>query len=59
MTDGLHIPIQNRIMKPLGIALSGVRGDWGGDYGGNLINVQCEALQNCHNESLLYSKYIL
>jgi hypothetical protein len=48
-------------MKPLAIALSGsVRGSWGeGDDGGNLANVQCKAIQNCHNESPLYNEYML
>jgi hypothetical protein len=26
---------------------------------GNLTNVQCKAIQNCHNESSLYNEYIL
>jgi hypothetical protein len=28
-------------------------------WGGNLINVQCKTIQNCHNESSLYNEYIL
>jgi hypothetical protein len=56
MVDGLHKHIQNRMKKPLAIALSGVekclRGCvWGGDGGKELTNVQCKALQNCHNLS--------
>jgi hypothetical protein len=40
MTDGLHMHIQNRKMKLLAIALSGV-GKWsGGDGRGDLTNVQ-------------------
>jgi hypothetical protein len=31
----------------------------GGDEGGNLTNVQCQAIQNCHNESSLYNEYLL
>jgi hypothetical protein len=53
-------------MKLHAIALSGAgRGlQWGGgrggeDSGGNLTNVQCKAIQNCHNESPLYNEYIL
>jgi hypothetical protein len=43
MVDGLHIHIQNRMMKPLATALSGVgRESKGGDCGGNLTNVQCK-----------------
>jgi hypothetical protein len=30
-----------------------------GDDEGNLTNVQYKAIQNCHNESPLYNKYIL
>jgi hypothetical protein len=30
-----------------------------GDGGGVLTNVQCKAIQNCHNESPLYNEYIL
>jgi hypothetical protein len=55
MLDGFHIHTQNRRMKPLAIALSGAgRGLWGGlggDGGGDLTNVQCKPIQNCHNES--------
>jgi hypothetical protein len=40
MVDGLHIFIQNRIKKPLAIALSGAgRGLRGRDDGGDLTNV--------------------
>jgi hypothetical protein len=35
----------------------GVDGE--GDSGGYLINVQCKAIQNCHNESLLYNECML
>jgi hypothetical protein len=31
----------------------------GGDGGDNLTNVQCKAIQKCHNESPLYNEYIL
>jgi hypothetical protein len=47
-------------MKPLAIALSGVGRELReGKCGGNLTNVQCKAIQNCHNESPLYNEYIL
>jgi hypothetical protein len=37
----------------------GVCKEWG-DSGGNLTNVQCKAIQNCHNESTTpYNEYIL
>jgi hypothetical protein len=42
MVAGLHIHIQNRMMKPLVIVLSGA----GGDGGGELTNVQCKAIEN-------------
>jgi hypothetical protein len=59
MVDGLHMHIQHITMKPLAIALSGVgRGLRGRFYGGELTNVQYNTW-NCHNESLLYNKYIL
>jgi hypothetical protein len=45
-------------MKPLAIALGGVRrGVQGKDGGSNLTNEQYKAIQNCHNESPLYNKY--
>jgi hypothetical protein len=31
----------------------------GADGGGDLTNVQCKPIQNCHNESSLYNEYIL
>jgi hypothetical protein len=44
-------------MEPLAIALSRTgRGLEWGDGGGDLIS---KAIQNCHNESPLFSKYIL
>jgi hypothetical protein len=57
MIDGLHTNIQNRTMKPLAIDLSKV--GWGQEGEGNLINVQCKAIQNCHNEYPLINEYIL
>jgi hypothetical protein len=60
VVDGLHTHMQNRMMKPRVIALNGVeRGVKGGRWWDDLINVQCKPIQNCHNESLLYSEYIL
>jgi hypothetical protein len=51
MVDGLHIPIRDRLKKPLAIALSGVgRGLRGRDDGGNVNNVQYKSNQNCHYE---------
>jgi hypothetical protein len=51
MVDGLHIPIWNRIKKPL-IALSGVeRGLRGRDEGSNVTYVQYKYNWNCHYES--------
>jgi hypothetical protein len=48
------------MIKPLGIALHEVeKGLSMGNGGGDLTNVQCKAIQNCHNESLLYNEYIL
>jgi hypothetical protein len=49
-------------VKPLAIALCGV--GRGGpreerDCGGDLTNIQCEPIWNCHNESSLHNKYIL
>jgi hypothetical protein len=47
-------------MKSLTIALSGAEMGVGGvDSRGNLSNIQCKAIQNCHNESFLYNEYIL
>jgi hypothetical protein len=43
MVDGLHIHIQNRMMKPLATAVK-----WGGKGGYNLTNVQYKAHWNCH-----------
>jgi hypothetical protein len=52
MVDSFYIHTQNRMMKPLAIALSGLgRGSRGEDSGGYLTNVQCKAIWNCHNES--------
>jgi hypothetical protein len=52
MADGLHIPIWNRTMKPLAIALSGVgSGLRGRDDEGSVTNVQYKSNQNCHYES--------
>jgi hypothetical protein len=31
----------------------------GGDYGGDLINVLCKPIWNCHSDSSLYYEYIL
>jgi hypothetical protein len=46
-------------MKPLAIALSGIgRGFWEGEMVGNLTNVQCKVIWNCHHVSSLYNKYI-
>jgi hypothetical protein len=60
MVDGLHIPIQNRIIKPLAIALSGARECWLGRYDRhNVTNVQHKSNQNCHYEFPLYNEYIL
>jgi hypothetical protein len=59
--DGLHIPIWNRIKKPLAIALSKVaRGLRGNDDRDNVNNVQCKSNWNCHYEFRPpYSEYIL
>jgi hypothetical protein len=47
-------------MKPLAIAFSRVdRGLKWGDGGGDLTNVQCETIQNYHNECPLYHEYTL
>jgi hypothetical protein len=61
MVDGFHMIIWNRTMKPVAIALSGLRGAWGveRDGGGDVINVQYKPVWNCHTESPLYNKYIL
>jgi hypothetical protein len=49
--DGLHIPIWNRAMKLLAIALSGVsRSLRGRDDEGNVTNVQYKTNWNCHYE---------
>jgi hypothetical protein len=42
------------MIKPLVIVLN-----WGEDGGGNLTNVQYDAIWNCHNEFPLYNEYIL
>jgi hypothetical protein len=56
MLDGLHIHIQNRIMKPLAIALS-VAGE---RVTGERWWVQSnQAIENWHNESPMYSEYTL
>jgi hypothetical protein len=53
MVDRFHIPIWNRIKKPLAIALSGVeKGLRERDDGGNVNNVQYKSNQNCHYKSL-------
>jgi hypothetical protein len=53
MVDGLYIPIWNRTIKPLAIALSvcGGRGLRGRDDGGNVNNVQYKSTLNFHYES--------
>jgi hypothetical protein len=52
----IHMYQIERMMKSLAIALSGVgRGSRRGDRGGDLINVQYKTIQNCHNESSLYT----
>jgi hypothetical protein len=40
-------------MEPFAVASRGEGG------GGDLTNVQCKPLHNCHNESPLYNEYIL
>jgi hypothetical protein len=40
-------------------ALSGEARRLGVDGWGNLTNVQCKAIQNCHKESPLYNEYML
>jgi hypothetical protein len=35
------------------------RGSKGEDGGGDLTNVQCKAIQNCHNKSPWYNEYML
>jgi hypothetical protein len=50
--DGLHILLRNRTVEPLALSRIG-RGQRGRDGVGNLTNVQCKPIQNCHNESLL------
>jgi hypothetical protein len=50
----------HEIKKSLAIAVSGAgKGLRGRDGGGNLTNVQCKPIWNCHNESPLYNEYIL
>jgi hypothetical protein len=34
-------------------------GGWGGAGGGNLSNVHCKDIWNCHNVSLPYNEYML
>jgi hypothetical protein len=58
MVNGLYILRWNKTMKPLAIALSGQEGVEGKDCGGDLTNIQCKPIWNCHNESSLYNKYI-
>jgi hypothetical protein len=54
MVDGLHMHIRNRTMKPPAVVLSRAgRGlQKGRDGGGDLTNVHCKAIQNCHNKLL-------
>jgi hypothetical protein len=60
MVDRFHIPIWNRIKKPLAIALSGEgRGLGGRDDGSNVNNVQYKSKQNGHYESPFCNEYIL
>jgi hypothetical protein len=49
VVDGLHIHIQNRTMNLLAIALSGA----GREFGGDLTDIQCKAIQNCHDKYIL------
>jgi hypothetical protein len=58
MVDGAPIHIRNRMMKPLAITVSRAVRGWGRDGGSDLTNVQCKAIWNCHNESLVYNEYI-
>jgi hypothetical protein len=59
MVDGLYIHTQNRTMKPLAIALSGVRrGLRGRDGGDNLTNVEYKSIGNYQNEFALYNEYM-
>jgi hypothetical protein len=55
MVDGIHIPIQNNMMKLLSVVLTGVGrglpGVGGGGGGSDLTNVQCKAIWNCQTES--------
>jgi hypothetical protein len=47
-------------MKLLAIALSGAKRELEEEMlGGDLSKIQCKAIQNCHNESSKYRKYIL
>jgi hypothetical protein len=49
-------------MKPLAISLSGTGRGWQkwGDRGGDLTNVQCKAIQNCHKTyPTPYNEYML
>jgi hypothetical protein len=47
------------MMKPLAVALSGVGEGLEGSGGGNLTNIQCQAIRSCHNESSLSHEYVL
>jgi hypothetical protein len=46
------------MMKPLAIALNGVRRGAGGGEG-NLTSIQCKPIWNCYNECPLYNEYTL
>jgi hypothetical protein len=55
MVDGLHIHIQNRMMKPLAVVFKVGKEGVGG---ANITNVQCKVTQNCHRNPP-YNNYIL
>jgi hypothetical protein len=60
MVDRLHIHIWNWTMKPLAIVLRGAGKGLGmGRWWGDLTNVLCKPIQNCHSESPRYHECIL
>jgi hypothetical protein len=46
-------------MRPLATSLREVGKVGWGEGEGDLTNVQCKAIRNCHIESPLYNEYIL
>jgi hypothetical protein len=58
MVDGLHTHMGNK-KTSCNCFKWGAERIGGARRWGNLVNVQCKHIQNCHNESLLYKYFLI